>query len=90
MKAITSNLDISLCSSKAEALENSKAIREGIIMNLFSNIMVKDNDKSAVSKKVKFNHHEDFNTYKKLEYKNNHSESSSSNQYFDLMCNRLM
>ena len=74
-------------------LVKNTTAREVVIMNFISNIMIKDNDikKSNVeSKKTKLARAYGLSLYNTLEYNKDNSSKTAHNQYFEMLCNKLV
>jgi hypothetical protein len=82
MKAIT-----------AQNINKSITAREVVTMNFISNMMIKDNDirkSNAESKRIKSNRDHGLNLYNAIEFSKEFSNKTSQNQYFDLICNKII
>jgi hypothetical protein len=94
MKAITVNsIDSGLETGKGTFITRNKTAREVGLMNLISNIMIKDNDikKSSVeNKRTNLNHDYGFNLYKALEFTMDHPKKTSHNLQMEIICSRLV
>ncbi|MDF2891894.1 MAG: hypothetical protein K0R80_2261 [Clostridia bacterium] len=94
MKAITANdINTSLKESKRMLANSNKTAREVVLMNLISNIMIKDNDikKSSIeNKRTNINQDHGFNLYKALEFSMDHPKKTSHNLQMELICSRLI
>jgi hypothetical protein len=81
---------------KAITVQNSSknvTAREVVIMNFISNLMIKDNDirKSNVeSKRTNSNRKYGLSLYNAIEFNRDNSSKTTRNQYFDMICNRII
>jgi hypothetical protein len=94
MKAITANsIDSGIVAKRKKLITRIIATREVLLMNLISNILIKDKDikKSNVENKVK-NINEDygFNLYRALEFGKDHSNKANHNLQMEMICSRLV
>lgn len=91
MKAITTNhIEAHSQSEKSMAI-GILNIGKGVIMNLISNIMIKDYDMKKDSmdiKKMKAN--QGLSIYKALEFSKEQSNTQSQNPYFEMICNKII
>lgn len=94
MKAITTiNINAGFEAGRKQLVTRLMAIREVVIMNFISNIMIKDNDikKSNVeNKRVNSNRDYGLNLYNSLEYCRDNSSKTNHNQQLEMICNRLV
>lgn len=94
MKTITANnINAGLDVGRRTLITRNNTAREVVLMNLISNIMIKDNDikKSTVESKQKgINQDFGFNLYKTLEFSRDNSHKSSHNLQMEIICSRLV
>lgn len=91
MKAISINASLET-GSKTLAASN-KTAREVVLMNIISNIMIKDKDIKKSTVENKFNSSiEDrgFNLYRALEFSKDKSIKANHNLQMEIICSRLV
>lgn len=95
MKALTvSNfIDTGFEVSKKTLVNRNNSAREVVLMNLISNIMIKDNDiknNSLDIKKSNTNFDHGYDLYRNIEFGKNSSKNISRNMHMDMICNRII
>jgi hypothetical protein len=94
MKTITANsINTNLETNRKTLFSRNITAREGILMNLFSNIMIKDNDiKRSTVDNRQTNTDQDygFNLYKTLEFSKDNTIKTNHNLQMELVCSRLI
>ncbi|MDF2520864.1 MAG: hypothetical protein K0R84_1492 [Clostridia bacterium] len=95
MRAITANNigNADLEVSRRILINRNNIAREGVIMNLISNIVIKDKDmmsSSSESKKLDVIRDSGYNLYRNLEFGKRESKHINRNIHLDMLCNKLI